>query len=91
MIEREVVKELVLALLYITSWEEEGYDKTTYRSWRGYPFELLDELTNEGLITGNHRAKSIYLSDEGVKKAIEIISKYNLEKDDFDAKKEEKE
>ena len=83
MIKREVVKELVLALLYITSWEEDEYDFKYNRSWKGYPFELMDELREENLISGSNRAKSIYLSDEGVKEALRIIEKYNFEKEDL--------
>ncbi len=90
MVDKEVVKDLVLALLYITSWEEEGYNGTYHRSWKGYPFDLLDELNDEDLIMGGHRAKSVYLSDEAVKRAIKIINKYNLGKGDLNAKKEKR-
>lgn len=87
MIKREVVKELVLALLYLTSWEEKEYGNKYNRSWKGYPFDLMDELIDESLISGGNRAKSIYLSDDGVKKALEIIEKYNFEKEDIIPKK----
>lgn len=90
MIKREVVKELVLALLYITSWEENEYGFKYNRSWKGYPFELMDELRDENLISGSNRAKSIYLSDEGVKEALRIIEKYNFEKEDIVPNKKKK-
>lgn len=90
MIKREVVKELVLALLYITSWEENEYGNKYNRSWKGYPFELMDELSEENLISGSNRAKSIYLSDEGVKEALKIIEKYNFEKEDIVPNKKKK-
>jgi len=88
LIEKETVKELVLALLYVTSWEEEGYNGSYHRSWKGYPFELLDELTEENLIVGSYRAKSVYLSEKGVERAIDILNKYNIGKADLNEKEE---
>jgi len=31
------------------------------RSWKGYPFELLNELNDDNYIVGSRRAKSVYL------------------------------
>lgn len=87
MIKKETVKELVLALLYVTSWEEEGYNGAYHRSWKRYPFELLDELT-DNLIVGSYRAKSVYLSEKGVERAIDILNKYNLGKAHLNEKEE---
>ena len=84
MVNVETIKELVLALLYLTPWEEKEYDKTYHRSWKGYPFSILDELVDEGLISGNHKSKSVYFTEKGVEKAMEIIEKYNFSGDDLD-------
>ncbi|MFV8829781.1 DUF6429 family protein [Alkalihalobacterium sp. APHAB7] len=35
--------------------------------WKGYPFETLDELTEQDFIRGSKRSKSVYLTDEGIK------------------------
>ena len=51
---------------------------------------MLDELNDEDLIMGSHRSKSVYLSEEGVKRAIQIINRYNLEGSDLNSKKEDK-
>ena len=62
---KEKMKELTLLLLYLTSWEEKEGKETFLRSWKGYPFEILDELTEKDMIYGSKRAKSIGFTDEG--------------------------
>jgi len=46
------------------------------RNWKGYPFETLDELNEEGYIDRNKRAKSVYLTEQRVVKAQELMKKY---------------
>ncbi|MFQ5867672.1 MAG: DUF6429 family protein [bacterium] len=77
--EREV-KELTLLLLYLTSWEEkEKYlPQPLYHSWKGYPFEILNKLEEDGLITQGRRSKSVYLTDEGIRQAKELKKKYKI-------------
>lgn len=69
----KVVEDLTLLLLYLTSWEEREYPGVS-RSWKGYPFEVLDSLANRGLIHQSKTAKSVSLTDEGIQAA------QNLEK-----------
>jgi len=72
----EAIKELTLLLIYLTSWQEEvGFTKVQ-RSWKGYAFEVLDELNEEGYIDGNKRTKSVYLTEEGLDKSKELKKKY---------------
>jgi len=72
----ETIKELNLLLIYLTSWKEDAGLTKVQRSWKGYPFEALDELNEEGYIDGNKRAKSVYLTEKGVVKAQELMKKY---------------
>ena len=72
------IKELTLLLLYLTSWDEDAGLVKVKRSWKGYPFETLNELLDEGLISGSYRSKSVYLSEEGINKAQEVAKKYML-------------
>ncbi|GAJ20531.1 unnamed protein product, partial [marine sediment metagenome] len=65
----ETIKELTLLLIYLTSWKEDAGLTKVQRSWKGYPFDALDELNEEGYIDGNKRAKSVYLTEEGLGKA----------------------
>lgn len=68
------IKELTLLLLYLTSWEEK--DVKMRRSWKGYPFDIMNELMDEEKITGSYRAKSVYLTESGVEEAEKLMKKY---------------
>jgi hypothetical protein len=59
-------------LLYLNSFEEG-------RSWKGYDFNDLTLLDEEGLINENRGRKSIYLYDEGIEKAKALCLKYGVE------------
>ncbi|CAA7599988.1 Winged helix-turn-helix DNA-binding domain protein [Acididesulfobacillus acetoxydans] len=72
----EIVKELTLLLMYLTSWKEDVGFAQARRTWKGYPFETINKLTDEELISGSQRSKSVYLTDEGVKLAEQLGKKY---------------
>ncbi|MGD0621175.1 MAG: DUF6429 family protein [Thermacetogeniaceae bacterium] len=72
----DTINELTLLLLYLTSWEEDAGFAKVRRSWKGYPFETLDELVDKGFIDGSRKAKSVYFTEEGIEKARELASKY---------------
>ena len=75
----KLVKDLTLILLYLTSWiEDDGLDEVR-RSWKGYPFEVLNALTEEGLIAGSKRARSVWLTEEGENEARTLLKHYGLE------------
>ena len=74
----EQIKELTLLLLYLNSWiEKEPYGEF-HRAWKGYDFDILNLLEDENLISGSHKAKSSYLSKEGVQ-VLNIIQKDNFQ------------
>jgi len=70
------IKELTLLLLYLTSWKETDLPREMRRSWKGYPFEALNELTDKDLIRGSSRSKSVYLTESGIKEAEALLRKY---------------
>jgi len=72
----KTIKELTLLLIYLTSWQEDVGLIKVQRSWKGYPFEVLDELNEEGYIDGSKHAKSVYLTEEGLNKVKELMKKY---------------
>lgn len=75
----EQIKELTLLLLYLNSWVEKETYGEFRRSWKGYDFDILNTLEDENLIGGStHKAKSTYLTEDGVKKAKELMEKYNI-------------
>lgn len=75
------IKELTLLLLYITSWEDMELKSLGEfrRSWKGYDFTVLNELTDEDFIVGSKKAKSVYLTEDGIKKAKDLMKKYQID------------
>ncbi len=74
----ETISDLTLMLLYLTSWTEGKEPFNARRSWKGYPFEVLNQLEEQGLITGSRRAKSVWLTDKGEKEALTLLERYGL-------------
>ena len=78
-INEEQLKRLTLLMIYLQSWDEnvkkEYHDGAILRAWQGYDFGILDSLSEEGFISDSKRAKSVYLTEEGIRKAKEIQEK----------------
>lgn len=73
----KLIQELSLLLMYLSSWEEKDIlGSVVHRAWKGYDFSILDQLQKEGLIDFSYKAKSLYLSDEGVQKANTLLDKF---------------
>lgn len=72
----EVVEDLTLLLLCPTSWTEESYGFTVQRAWKGFRFEVLDSLEEKNYISQTKRAKSVYLTEDGLHKAEELKRRY---------------
>ncbi|KKI91469.1 transposase [Bacillus sp. SA1-12] len=72
----KTINELTLLLLYLTSWNENDLPNEMRRSWKGYPFDALNELTDKDFIRGSIKAKSVYLTEEGIKEAEKLVGKY---------------
>lgn len=73
---KKEIEELTLLLLYLTSWEEEDIPTTMRRSWKGYSFQALNELDEKDYIRGGKKSKSVYLTENGIEQAKQILKKY---------------
>jgi ribosomal protein S19E (S16A) len=82
-----IVPELTLLLIYLTGWEETKSSravvkktgensKKQFRAWKGYRYEVLEELEQQGLIYKVPGGKSLLVHDKGKQKARELIKKY---------------
>ena len=90
------IKDLTLMLMYLSSWEESlvpGIRKKPDRAgiypkaricWKGYDFDILNELTDEGLVNAGGRSKSASFTDEGIAKALELLKQYGIKMDGCD-------
>lgn len=73
----EVLEELSLMLMYLTRFREDKEEP--WRAWKGYEFTVFDKLQEKELISFSYEAKSVYLKDKGITKAIQLLKKYRIE------------
>jgi hypothetical protein len=71
--DKSKVDEMTLALMFLTSFSV--HDIT--RSWKGYDWGTMGRLHEAGLICDPvGKAKSVVLTEEGVKRSVELFQKY---------------
>lgn len=82
--ESRLLEDLTLLLLYAQSWREKiGESLYVARSWKGYDFNVLDRLAKKGYISSSHGAKSVILTDEGLKRGEKLKQRLLTKVDDF--------
>jgi hypothetical protein len=73
-------KELHLLLMYLTGWEEELRNKPgekAYKTWKGYSFEVLNELQDENFIVQfKNTNQPVQITDAGRAAAEKLKQKY---------------
>lgn len=80
----ELIDELTLALIHLTSWEEkDGLGSTVRRAWKSYDWNALDRLGEQELISTTHRSKSVYLTEQGKNVAKATAEAYEASIDAF--------
>ncbi len=69
----EKVDEVVLALLYLTTFE----DHRIPRAWKGHDWGALNRLHEKGFISDpRSKAKSVVLTDEGLEQSRALFKKH---------------
>ena len=72
-INEQKVDEMSLALLYLTTFK----DKFGFRAWKSHSWDVLDRLYDKGFIDDPAtKAKSVVLTDEGVKRSKLLFEKH---------------
>ena len=72
-IDEHKVDEISLALLYLSTFK----DKSGVRTWKSYSWNVLDRLHESGYIDDpRSKAKSLLLTDEGVKRSKALFEKH---------------
>jgi hypothetical protein len=70
--DKDKVDEMVLALLYLTSFDEKIY----VRAWKSHDWEALDRLHEKGYISNpKSKAKSVSLSEDGARLSEELFKR----------------
>ncbi|UCE18315.1 MAG: hypothetical protein JSV84_15900 [Gemmatimonadota bacterium] len=71
--DKDKVDEMVLALLFLTTFE----DHRQLRAWKGMDWGAMDRLFEKGYIYDpKSKAKSVALTDEGAKRSEELFRKH---------------
>ena len=72
-IDEEKVDDMVLALLYLTTFE----DKPRLRAWKGHSWDVLDRLHRKDYISDPAtKARSVFSTEVGAKRSQELFEKY---------------
>ena len=72
--DQDKVDEMVLALLWLTSFEA---GKFGARAWKSHDWEALDRLHEKGYISDpKSKAKSVVLSAEGLERSRELFERH---------------
>lgn len=69
----DLLYDLTLAILRLTSWEERGLDVPVLRAWKSYDWSTVDRLVDDGLVATRPRTKSAYLTDDARARAREVV------------------
>lgn len=73
-----IMHDLTLMLMAASSWEDEFSGLSQRRAWKGYDFDVLDLLEDEGYAGASRRSKSVALSDAGMRRAEELFEQYGI-------------
>ena len=60
----EAIEDMTLMLMYLTCFGERSGDTIYLRTWKNYPFDVVDTLCDKDLIDTRHGNKSAYILDE---------------------------
>jgi hypothetical protein len=72
--DRDKVDEMVLALLWLTAFDE---DASGARAWKSHDWDALDRLHAKGYISDpRSKAKSVVFSEEGMRRARELFERH---------------
>jgi len=70
------ISKLTMLLIYLTGWEETSQksnkEKKVFRAFKGYRYEALQELENQGLIRLTPGGKSLTVTEKGKQTAGEL-------------------
>jgi hypothetical protein len=72
--DKDKVDEMVLALLYLTMFEQGQYSA---RAWKSDDWDAMDRLHLKGYISDpKSKAKSVMMTDEGARRARELFERH---------------
>jgi hypothetical protein len=75
--DEDKVDDMVLALLWLTTFGEKQLGQIVLRAWKGHDWDALSRLHEKGLIGDPvGKAKSVYVTEEGAKRSEELFREF---------------
>lgn len=72
--DQEKVDETILALLWLTRWEDDSGGHSVLRTWKGQDFHHMNRLHEKGYISDpRSKAKSVVFTEEGRERSEEVF------------------
>jgi hypothetical protein len=72
--DEDKVDETILALLWLTRWEDGPDEHSVLRTWKGHDFRHMNRLHDQGYISDpRSKAKSVILTEKGRTRAEELF------------------
>jgi hypothetical protein len=75
--DKDKVDDMVLALLWLTIFEEKQFGEKVRQAWKGHDWEALNRLHEKGFIGDPvGKAKSVLVTEAGAKRSEELFRQY---------------
>jgi hypothetical protein len=75
--DKDKVDDMVLALLWLTTFGEKRAGQIALRAWKGHDWDALNRLHEKGLIGDPvGKAKSVFVTEEGAKRSEELFRQF---------------
>ena len=84
MTREDAIEELSLMLMYLTRFQDNNeFCRYMEVTWKGYDFEMMNQLENKELIIQPNRSKCAYLTEKGKERSRKLLQKYHLPDQDI--------
>jgi hypothetical protein len=75
--DKDKVDDMVLALLWLTTFGEKQFGQIVLRAWKGHDWDALNRLHEKGFIDDPvGKAKSVFVTEEGAKRSEELFRQF---------------
>ncbi len=79
-VNKDKIDDMTLALMNLVMWDE---GENGARIWKGFDWDTMSRLHEKGFIQNPRgKAKSVYISPEGVKRSQELFKQFFIIQDD---------
>ena len=75
--DKDKVDDMVLALLWLTTFEQKQFGEMVRRAWKGHDWEALNRLHEKGFIGDPvGKAKSVSVTEDGAERSTELFRQF---------------